>query len=82
MDWTNSGLGELLVMLMLMLIILIRGYLKDEIYFDTLFWEFRMKKSSTGEAAERSRNNSISKYNISWRDLHENKRDKITNIRN
>ena len=68
-----TGIGTALVLLILLAGILIHGFWKDELYFDTVCWEIT-EKSSAKKAAERLRKYSNDKYNISWRDRKDEKR--------
>jgi galactose-1-phosphate uridylyltransferase len=54
-------------LLILLAGILIHGFWKDELYFDTVHWEIT-EKNSADETAERLRKYSNDNYNISWRD--------------
>jgi hypothetical protein len=49
-----TGIGTALVLLILLAGILIHGFWKDELYFDTVHWEITEKNSAeeTGEPLE------------------------------
>jgi hypothetical protein len=64
-----TGIGTALVLLILLAAILIHGFWKDELYFDTVHWEIT-EKSSAKKAAEQLENTPTNKYNISWRDIN------------
>ena len=67
-----TGIGTALVLLILLAGILIHGFWKDELYFDTVCWEIT-EKSSAKKAAERLRKYSNDNYNISLGEIKDGK---------